>query len=485
MKAPVAFIAGVGTLGGFAPWSWWSLAILGPAFLLWLWRDASPRTAARYGFLFGLGLFGAGISWVYVSLHDFGGMPAPLAGLTVLLLVAYLALFPALAGWMQARWFAGSPARIVLVAPVLWVLMEWLRGWLFTGFPWLWLGYSQSDTLLAAYAPLVGVPGISLWVMMTAGALAAVLHKPRGRLPWLAVVAAIWGGGWWLDRVEWTVSEGGARSVTLVQQNVALRDKWSAPHQPRIIGAYVDATLAANTDLVVWPEAAVPRYLDELPRDVLETLRAGRADVVFGVIERQDGIPPRSYNSVVAVTDDGESLYRKQHLVPFGEFLPLRPVLGWLLTVLHIPMSDFDRFEGAQAPLRAAGVELGISVCYEDAFPGDVRMTLPRAQALLNVSEDAWFGDSLAPHQRLQMARLRARETGRDLLRAANTGPSAVISHRGAVTARTPQFTPAVLSATFQPRAGATPYVRFGDWPVLLLCVILVALGAVIGKRET
>jgi apolipoprotein N-acyltransferase len=265
---------------------------------------------------------------------------------------------------------------------------------------------------------------------------------------------------------------------------VALREKWSRAHQPRIVANYLDASIKANTDLVVWPEAAVPWFLDELPAEFFDRLRDVRADVVFGVIERQGGgANLRAYNSVVALDDSGQSLYRKRHLVPFGEFLPLKPVMGWLLNALHIPMSDFDRFEGPQEPMRAAGVELGVSVCYEDAFPADVRASLPRAQVLLNVSEDAWFGDSLAPHQRLQMARLRAREAGRDLLRAANTGPSAVINHRGVVTARTPQFTPVVLPAKFQPRTGTTPYVRFGDWPILLLCAGLVVIGA-FGKRE-
>jgi apolipoprotein N-acyltransferase len=267
---------------------------------------------------------------------------------------------------------------------------------------------------------------------------------------------------------------------------VALREKWSRAHQPRIVANYLAASLAATTDLVVWPEAAVPWFLDELPPEILDRLRGARADIVFGVLERQgSGTAPRIYNSVVAINDSGLGLYRKRHLVPFGEFLPLKPMLGWLLDVLHIPMSDFDRWGAEPQPLQAAGVELGVSVCYEDAFPADVRASLPRAQVLLNVSEDAWFGDSLAPHQRLQMARLRAREAGRDLLRAANTGPSAVINHRGAVTARTPQFTPVVLPAEFQPRTGTTPYVRFGEWPVLLLCAGLLVLCAVVGKRET
>jgi apolipoprotein N-acyltransferase len=483
----IALAAGVVTLGGFAPWSWWPLAVLGPASLLWLWRDATPRAAVLAGWGYGLGLFGAGVSWVYVSLHDFGGMPPVLAGFTVFLLVVYMALFPALAGWLSARLAPpASPARVMLLAPALWVMTEWLRGWLFTGFPWLWLGYSQSDTPLAGFAPVIGALGMGLPVLMTAGAAVMLLKDVRRAWSWAVLAAAVWLGGALLARTDWTEPDGPPRSVVLVQQNVALREKWSPAHQPQIIANYVDASMRADADLVVWPEAAVPYYLDEVSSDLLERLHAARPDVVFGVIERQEGgARSRTYNSVVAISDAGQGLYRKSHLVPFGEFLPLRPVLDWLLDVLHIPMSDFDRFDGAQAPLRAAGVELGISVCYEDAFPWDVRTALPRAQALLNVSEDAWFGDSLAPHQRLQMARLRAREAGRDLLRAANTGPSAVVNHRGEVAAQTPQFTRAVLPATFQPRTGATPYVRLGDWPILVLCAIMIAMGAIVGRRET
>ena len=461
----------------FAPFDLFPLAFLAPALLFHLWRDGSAARAAWRGFLFGLGMFGVGVSWVYVSLHDFGHMPAPLAALATLLFAAVLALYPALAGWFQARFFDRSRSiHLLAMLPALWVLFEWIRGWFLSGFPWLNLGYSQSDTWLAGYAPWLGVYGVSFVVAITSGLLAQSLRAPE-KFPryYLPALLAIFLSGWLAGKIEWTEPAGAPLPVALVQGNVPLELKWQPAYRDAILERYrALSESAGNARLIVWPEAAIPARLDEIDPDYLADLKQWNADFLIGVIER-DNVTRNHYNSVMALGRDA-GIYRKQHLVPFGEFLPFPALFRWLLDSLRIPMSDFSTGAADQPPLTAAGQKIGVSVCYEDAFGEEIIRALPVATLLVNVSEDAWFGNSLAPHQRIQMARLRALESGRPMLRAANTGPSVVIRHDGEVIARSPQFEEYVLRATVEPRQGATPYSRWGNNLVVwLLCGLLAA----------
>jgi apolipoprotein N-acyltransferase len=477
-----ALAAGGITVLGFAPVGLYPLAILAPAVLIWLWLDASPRSAFWLGLWFGIGLFGAGVSWVFVSLHVYGRMPVPLAVLTVAIFVLLLSLYPALVGAAQASWFRGRTSRALLLIPGCWVIAEWVRSWLLSGFPWLSLGYSQVGTWLQGYAPLIGVYGVSLLVVLQAGlTVTALSGRGRGRALSLLAICGLWLAGGVLMRIDWVAPSGPTLDVALVQGNVPLADKWSATQRGPILLNYLAGSRGArDADLVVWPESALPYYLDELPEWLWTELEEHPAHFAFGVLERDRS--GRTFNSVVAVAG-GRSLYRKEHLVPFGEFLPLQGLLAWLLDYLHIPMSDFTAWADPQQPLRAAGTTIGVSVCYEDAFPAQVRQLLPAAQLLLNVSEDAWFGDSLAPHQRLQMARMRALESGRPMLRAANTGVSAVIDHRGEVTVSSPQFERVVLSGEVQPMSGSTPYVSFGELTMLVMALLMVLAATLLERR--
>ena len=459
----------------FAPFDFFPLAFLLPALLFLLWLDITPTRAAWRGFLFGLGMFGVGVSWVYVSLHDFGHMPAPLAALATFLFVVVLALYPALLGFIQARWFDRQrPTHALLVLPALWVLFEWIRSWFLTGFPWLNLGYSQSDTWLAGYAPWLGVYGVSLVVAIASGLLAQSLRASEKFLwRYLPVLLVIFLGGWLAGKIEWTEPAGAPLPVALVQGNVPLELKWQPAYRNAILDRYRSLSeQAGDAQLIVWPEAAIPERLDEIDPDYLADLKRRNADFLIGVIER-DTITRNHYNSVMALGRD-TGIYRKQHLVPFGEFLPFPALFRWLLDSLRIPMSDFSSGTADQLPLTAAGHKIRGSVCYEDAFGEEIISALSQATLLVNVSEDAWFGNSLAPHQRIQIARLRALESGRPMLRAANTGRSAVIDHRGEVTAHSRQFEIAVLRATVQPRTGITPYGRWGNVHVLLLLFVVI-----------
>jgi len=470
---------------GFAPVGWFPLAIICPALLFLLWHGASPARAAWRGFLFGLGLFGVGASWVFVSLHNFGNMAAPLAGVATFLFVAILAGSPAIAGWAQARLApsgaqGAGAAHYLLVVPALWVLTEWLRGTFLSGFPWLHLGYSQIDTPLAGFAAWLGVYGVSLVSAVIAAALAVALRWPTHALRVsLPVIVGITLLGYGLGRIEWSTPADGALRVALVQENVPLRIKWAARYREEIIARYLVRSRAhLDTDLIVWPEAAVPAYLDEVDglRSELRALAANAGPAFLtGIVERERG--RHYYNSALLAGRDGEATYRKRHLVPFGEYLPLKPWLQWLLDYLQIPMSDFSVGPAEQPALVVKGQVLGLSICYEDAFGEEVIRSLPAATVLVNLSEDAWFGNSLAPHQRLQMARMRALETARPMVRSANTGPSALIDHRGVVQARSAQFEELVLRAEVVPRAGATPYVRVGNWLAVMLALALVAAG--------
>lgn len=485
-----AFAAGAILPLGFAPLAWFPLTILSLVALFALWLRASPARAAWRGFLFGFGMFAVGVSWVYVSLHNFGNMPMPLATFTVVLFCAGLALYPLLFGYLQAKLFSGSPRlRVLLVMPALWVMAEWMRAWFLTGFPWLNLGYSHIDTPLAGFAPWLGVYGVSLVVAMSAGLIvAAWSDRAHAWTRYVPALVVLWVGGWLAGQPSWVTPVDGTVRVALVQGNIALGRKWDPRERAAILERYGDLSeRAADARVIIWPEAAIPTYLDRVDPEFLQRLRARarerNSEILAGVVERERaGNRTEVYNSVVRL-DAETGTYRKRHLVPFGEFLPLPFLFQWFIDNFQIPMADFASGPRAQPLLTVAGQPVGISVCYEDAFGEEVIESLPRATLLINVSEDAWFGDSFAPHQRLQMARLRALEAGRPMLRAANTGPSALIDHRGKVVAESAQFRAETLVVTVQPMQGATPYVRVGNVAIVVLLVGMVAAAWMLGRR--
>lgn len=494
------FLLGVLTVAGFAPFDIFILPVVTLAVLFRLWAHAPARHAAWMGFAFGMGLFGAGVNWVYVSLHDFGGMPLPVAVTVTALFCAVLTFFPAVVGWLQAR-LGGSAARHSLLSlPALWVLAEWLRGWIFTGFPWLALGYTQApDGPLAGYAPLLGVYGVSLAVALSAGCLALVAdyvsHRKvqadgatpsparGGRLGWgqlwpLALLAVIWLAGWVLKQVEWTQPIGAPISVSLLQGNVPQEMKWRPEKAAATLELYRDLALKSRGRLIVMPETALPLFIHEVPRGYYERLAAHAGalggDILIGAPEF-DG--KRYYNSVVGFGAAPVQIYRKVHLVPFGEYVPLKPFGPWLVhQVLRIPLDDFASGAEKQALLEVAGQKLALAVCYEDAFGEELIRQLPHATMLVNVSNDAWFGDSVAPWQHLQIARMRALESGRFMLRATNTGVTAILDQHGRTVKLAPQFEVARLDGMAQGFSGATPYVIGGNLTVLLAAVLMLGV---------
>jgi apolipoprotein N-acyltransferase len=471
-----AFLLGAATVLGFAPASLAPLPFFTAAGLLWLWQGtATPRHAGALGFAFGMGLFLAGVSWVYVSLHRFGAMPAPLAAIATLLFCAFLALFPALVGYLQARPAGALASRQLLLVPALWVLAEWVRDWVFTGFPWLTLGYSQAASPLGGFAPLGGVFGLSWLVWLCAGLLLA-LARADGRAAALAALALLFGLGYGLKQIEWTQPQGAPITVSLVQGNIPQEMKWDEARFAATVQLYRRMTRDSAARLTILPETAIPRFLDlldpELLRSLAESARSHGGDLIIGLPVRDAA--GRYYNSALSLGASPVQRYDKTHLVPFGEFIP--PGFGWVIAILQIPLSDFSRGAVAQAPLALAGQKIAVNICYEDAFGEEIIRALPEATLLVNVSNVAWFGDSLAPHQHLQIAQLRALETGRTMLRATNTGMTAIIDHHGDIVAFLPPFTEGTLIGTAQGRSGATPYVRWGNAPVIALALLVCGL---------
>jgi apolipoprotein N-acyltransferase len=472
-------VAGAAAVLGFAPVYAWPVPIAALAVLFLAWqRCVTAGRAAMAGFSFGLGLNLAGVSWVFVSLHEFGHMPAVLAALATFLFCAYLALFPAAAGWMANRLGAGT----LLAMPAAYVLMEWVRGWLFTGFPWLTMGYSQvPGSPLAGFAPLLGAYGVSIATALLAALLAAFAAsraQRRRRLLLATAFAALLAAGGMLRAIAWTTPSGPAVPVALLQGNVPQHLKWREEVRARTFFDYHRQAVESDARVVVLPETALPAFLDTLPPGYLDSLREhGQArgkDILIGSVERVSvDSGSRYYNSVVNVGASGQQSYRKRHLVPFGEFIP--PGFGWILAVLKIPLTDFARGDADQPPLAAGGTAWAVAICYEDIFGEELVAALPQAAVLLNVSNDAWFGRSLAADQHLQFSQMRALETGRWMLRATNTGVTAAIDEQGRVTGMLPQFTQGSLKAAPVPRGGATPFVRWGNAAALALLAALLA----------
>ena len=482
--AVTALAAGALMPFAFAPWGQWWLAPVMVALLFALWWGVAPRRAAWLGWLFGIGQFGAGVHWVWISMTRFGPVSDLVSTLMTALMVAWLALFPALAGALSAWLFrAGHPARLLLAMPAAWTLMEWVRGWLFTGFPWLHLGYSQTDAPLGGFAPLTGVYGISWLAALAAAALVWLLNGPRR-----TGAAALLGGllliGWGLGLQPWSRPAGEPVTVALLQGNVDQNHKWDPRHQEEIEALYRRLTgEAEGADLIVWPEAAIPRLFPLAEPDYLAPLearlRAAGSDLLLGILD-YDFATGEHYNTIASLGSRRGS-YRKRHLVPFGEFIPFESSLRGLLDLMQMPISSFGRGAPRQPPLWVAGQPVAPSICYEIAFGEELITALPEATLLVTVSNNAWFGRSAAAEQMQQMGRMRARETGRWLLAATNDGITAVVDHRGRTVARMPRFREGVLRAEVEPRAGATPYVALGNRPVVT--ALLLVLGGAAWRR--
>ena len=464
----------------FAPFAIRPLALVALA-LFWLSLRGSPvRLATKQGWLFGVGMFGVGVNWIYHSLHLFGQAVAPLAFLGAAGFVAVAALYPALFAWVQARFFSRRIgwSRELFILPVLWFSMEWFRQWFLVGFPWLQLGYAGLDTPVEALAPWGGVLAMTLAVAFLSGVLAALIaHRSvTVFVVGSAVVAVLFILFSVSGSKEWGKDVGEVLRVRMVQGNIEQGIKFESRHLVPSLQKYADLSLQgdADVDLLIWPETAVPIYFEQAEgflQPFREELLASNTHWLMGGFGWRESTE-ETFNTVRVATLDSPVDYQKRHLVPFGEYMPLRWVLDFLRRWVAIPMSDISAGEGEPLPLPVGDTLAAVSICYDDAFGAEVIRQLPAAHYLINVSNDAWFGDSWAPEQHQEIARLRALETDRHLLRATNTGVTSSIDRHGKVLASAAQFEATVLDTVVQPRQGETFYVRFGNGVMLIVLIV-------------
>lgn len=505
-----ALFLGASHAFAFAPRTGWWLQL---AALIGLWclqrQNLHVRQAAWHGWLFGMGWFCCGIWWLYISMHTYGGMPWPIAALAVLLLAAGLSLFPAgvlaISYWFRRHRKAGWDWVQPLTFASLWAVSEWLRGTLFTGFPWLVSGYAHTDGPLSNYAPLIGVYGLSWLAALLAAWLSAALLRTltghRDGLPPLLCAIVLLLGGWLVGKLHFTHPQGQALEVRLLQGNIPQDIKFQENMMSQSLLRYRDLITAQPADLIITPETAFPLFLDDMPPALMQTLyayvsKSGSA-LLFGAAGLDS--PTEYTNSMFGIrplptqpsdapprpTLDARFRYDKHHLVPFGEFIP--PGFHWFVAMMNMPLGDFKRGPVVQPPFAVKDQLIGVNICYEDAFGEEIARTLREsptpATILANATNIAWFGDTVAIDQHLQISRMRALETGRPMLRATNTGATAIIGPDGVVQAHLKTMTVGVLHAHVQGMQGMTPYIRFGNWPVLLLSLLSLSL-AILATRK-
>ncbi len=476
----LAFAIGCATTLVFAPAEWSILAPILTLPLLFVALTVSPKDAAAHFFWFGFGLFLVGTYWIYISVYVFGNAALWIALLLMVGLSLIMATFLWLAGWVIARLSHGEPWRLYFVGPAAWVLIEWLRGWILTGFPWLAHGYGQVDSVLAGWAPVLGVYGVSMMMMFaTAAILVAIMTNGKERLIALPLIVLPWIMGSILGSVEWTEPYGKAVRTTIVQAGVPQDQKWLPAQRQVTLDFYRSATLSVpESELVVWPEVAIPalhdRVADYLNIVDQDAKRNGQT-VLLGILENSSerSIEPRIYNSVLMLGGVERQVYRKRHLVPFGEYFPVPASVREWMKMQNLPYADLAAGDDVQPLLIAAnGAKLAVAVCYEDAYGAEQLYAFPDADLLINVSNDAWFGDSIAPHQHLQIARMRALEVGRYSVRSTNTGISAFIGPEGQLLQAGQQFTDEIMTADVRLHRGTTIYADCGNWPVLIICFL-------------
>lgn len=473
----LALIAGALTPFAFAPVGFYPLAVLSPAVLLALWSNAAPSRAFTQGLLFGIGSFGVGVSWVFISIHEFGNTAVPLAALLTFLFVILLALFTALQGYLSRRFFTVNPLTIGFVFPASWVLMEWIRGWIFSGFPWNLMGYSQINSPLAGYIPLIGEYGVSFLVVLSSALLVMFFRLGPYRKAIAIALLLIWSSGIGLNKLEWTQPKNAKQySAALVQGNVPQELKWNPNYLHDTLKTYLQLTrLHWDKDIIVWPESAIPtayQYVTNFLEALNTEAKATNTAVIVGIpMQHQYHFEDHFYNALV-VLGAGSGIYFKRHLVPFGEYLPLKDLLRGLIAFFNIPMSDFIPGKMAQDNLKIMDLWVAPYICYEIAYAEVVRHNLPQAELLVTTSNDSWFGNSMAPWQHLEIGQFRALQTGRYMLFASNSGVTAIIDPKGRVIAMIPQFKEAVLSGKVQAMIGATPWVKIGTMPVIILLLV-------------
>ena len=495
----IVFLAGGLLPLAFSPVDFYFIAVLSPAIFSYLLLFASPRRAAWLGCWFGMGFFGVGVSWGFVAIYVFGFSSIFAAVVLTFIGVSLMAAYLALQGYLSVKFIqkfniVNRFVTLVMVFPLFWLLLEWFRGWFLTGFPWLSLGYSQTGSALSGYAPVLGVYGISWLTALSSSLLLIVFINKKIKTIIFALLSliVIWSAGHFLSEVNWTETSGKPLKVSLVQGNVEQINKWNPEHFNKRKQRYLSLTKKHwDSDLILWPENSMTVFHHQINRDFLIPLakeaKENKADIILG-LPVLDKVKNEYFSSLMAINNSDANhkqiqFYHKSHLVPFGEYLPLESFLRGLIAFFDLPMSGFTPGKYNQALFTVANQKIAPTICYEDAFGEELARFLPEATLIMNASNNAWYGDSFAPHQHLQISQMRALEMGRDVMRVTTNGVSALINHQGKVTSRSPQFKSYVVTGSVQPRKGMTPFVQWRN-TLNLIFVIAGLLGSIILSRK-
>ncbi|WP_428354935.1 apolipoprotein N-acyltransferase [Methyloprofundus sp.] len=484
----VVLLGGVLLTLSFAPFNNPLLAIIALIILLLNWQHVSLGKAVWRGYLFGFGQFGTGIYWVYFGIHDWGGINEIISiGLSALL-VAYLASYSALLGWLMVGYCNKHKViRLLFVFPAAWGLLEWFRGWFLTGFPWLQLGYSQIDTPLSGLAPITGIYGVSWLVAFSSAALVAMCYfRDWRRWGVLCLLLSLWGTAQLLRSVSWTQPLGKPFQATLIQGNIPLQRKWLPEQRDDTLQTYASITRQHwDSSLIVWPETALPVIYNSLDPLFINTINAEaiahRSDILLGVIASGERVS--EFYNAMQLWGETKGTYYKRHLVPIGEYLPFQPVSNVMAELIGFPVSNFKKGADSQDLLYAAGYYFVASICYESVFGQELLMGLPEAAYLVNITDDGWWRNSVQPYQHLQMARFRALETGRYMLRSSATGITAFINEKGKVVSSLAAFKRAALTDSVVPMIGNTPYMWWGDALALAIFMLSMVLAFLLVYR--
>lgn len=505
----LSFAAGLSLVFAYAPFSFWWLPLL--VLPVWLFNlnriafpDFSPKFLAKHGFSFGFGWFASGISWVHVSIAEFGGMPLIASIGLMILLCLYLALFPALALYLvgliskKTKLSSGQ----LLLFPATWMLAEYCREVFLTGFPWLSLGYSQLNSPLASLAPVIGELGVSFTLVAISVALAQLIRQEFIKAS--ASVLLVSGISIALSaNQEFVKPTGETVRVALVQGNIEQSIKWEPEQQWPTMLKYLDLSKQNfDADIVVWPESAIPAIetmtsTQEFLDIANTTATLNKSSIITGIINYQFETKDY-YNALVVLgqkdQDDisgsyyygNRNRFYKHHLLPIGEFVPFEDLLRPIAPFFNLPMSSFSRGDYVQNNLLANGKRILPLICFEIAFANQLKANFYKdTDILLTVSNDAWFGDSHGPHQHMEIAQMRALEFGRPLLRATNTGVTAMTDHFGQITAKAPQFEQSVIKHDVELVKGQTPFAKFGHWTVYIMAIFWFCIALVLLKRHS
>lgn len=490
----IALLAGAMFLFALAPYGIWPIALLSPAILYaLLLPEMTGKRAFFIGHAYGTGLFCVGAFWLYTSIHVYGNTPVWLALIMIALMGLGMGLFHGFLALIFNRMLGRQPLSFA----ALWILQEWMKTWLFTGFPWLFVGYAFTEQYwLSSLAPIAGVFAVSFVAVLLAASIVELLRR-RGGYMIVSIALLVISTSLWLLNPQWTKPKGTPNlSVSLIQGNIPQDLKWLTEFQVETLNIYATLTSTEwGRDIVLWPESSIPMFQTEawgFINEMVKIANETNTTWVTGIPYKDeaafdpstDKYPP-FYNSVIALGAEAEGLYKKQRLVPFGEYIPFEGVLDILPDLAGSQdIMSYSRGSEQQSPLQVRGHSLGSAVCYEVAYPDTTRKNAIGTDFLLTISNDAWFGTSAGPLQHLQMVQMRALENGRWFMRATNTGVTAIIDHKGRIVERAPQFERTVLRGEVQARVGNTPFMRFGHYPVLFVITLLLLL-SYLGKRAT